>query len=271
MARNRKRLTKKQRIDILNQGSYAKVYDLSSLKKILEQENTQYSRACLYYIERQNEEKFQFRFIARSDYNIEKHHIIPRYEGGPDENWNLVLVFHDEHMDLHYLRYEAFKNPNDLLALRFRKRPMTPEEHEVLAKQMKDHHEDMKKRQVSFYSKEVQRNLATRPRRHTQKREDHYVNKVAQTRTDLFKKTLKFIFQNGQIEVIVPGETLKRTGNIKPILLQHMPTGYADKQAILEDKHFSASMNKVLNKLIPNTSKELQRNCYKGWTVEIID
>lgn len=59
-----------------------------------------------------------------SDYRIgcaytEVHHIVPRHDGGTDDETNLVRVLPEEHYMLHLLRYKIKKQRNDFLAIRF--------------------------------------------------------------------------------------------------------------------------------------------------------
>jgi len=51
---------------------------------------------------------------------IEKHHIIPRFDGGTDDPSNLVLVFIKEHVIAHWLRWKVLKKPQDYSAFLFR-------------------------------------------------------------------------------------------------------------------------------------------------------
>lgn len=49
----------------------------------------------------------------------EVHHIIPKHSGGLDNECNLVRMLPEEHFMVHLIRYEAYKNPNDFLSVRF--------------------------------------------------------------------------------------------------------------------------------------------------------
>jgi hypothetical protein len=49
----------------------------------------------------------------------EKHHIIPRHAGGNDDPENIVVMLPEEHYMAHLLRYKAYKDRNDFLAIRF--------------------------------------------------------------------------------------------------------------------------------------------------------
>ena len=50
---------------------------------------------------------------------VEKHHIIPRFQDGRNDKDNLVIVLPEEHIVLHQVRYKAFDNRGDMLAVRF--------------------------------------------------------------------------------------------------------------------------------------------------------
>ena len=50
---------------------------------------------------------------------VEKHHITPKSLGGKDSEENLVTLLPEEHVFIHKLRYKAFNNRIDMLAVRF--------------------------------------------------------------------------------------------------------------------------------------------------------
>ena len=50
---------------------------------------------------------------------IEKHHIIPRSQGGDNSETNLVNLLPEEHVFIHLLRFKAFGHPSDMYAFRF--------------------------------------------------------------------------------------------------------------------------------------------------------
>lgn len=62
-------------------------------------------------------ESFKQQTIEDGEYT-EKHHIIPRYAGGSDDEENLVKVDYRQHIFLHKLLYAWMKNPQDLSAVR---------------------------------------------------------------------------------------------------------------------------------------------------------
>lgn len=49
----------------------------------------------------------------------EKHHIIPRHQGGNDDLSNLVVMLPEEHYIAHLIRWKAYGDRNDFIAVRF--------------------------------------------------------------------------------------------------------------------------------------------------------
>lgn len=51
---------------------------------------------------------------------VEKHHIIPRSLGGPDAEWNIIVLTHVDHYLAHNLRFKVYSEFVDQLFLRLR-------------------------------------------------------------------------------------------------------------------------------------------------------
>ena len=49
----------------------------------------------------------------------ERHHIVPRHDGGSDDPENLIELLPEEHYWVHLIRYKAFDSRNDFLAVRY--------------------------------------------------------------------------------------------------------------------------------------------------------
>ena len=49
----------------------------------------------------------------------EKHHIVPKHDGGDDSPKNIVKMLPEEHYLSHYIRFRAFEKREDFLAVRF--------------------------------------------------------------------------------------------------------------------------------------------------------
>jgi len=48
---------------------------------------------------------------------VERHHIVPRSEGGMDSEDNIVSLLPEEHLFIHYLRYKVYGKYNDICAV----------------------------------------------------------------------------------------------------------------------------------------------------------
>lgn len=57
--------------------------------------------------------------ILKNVLYTETHHILPRSLGGSDSIDNLIILLPEEHLFIHKLRYKAFNNREDMLAVRF--------------------------------------------------------------------------------------------------------------------------------------------------------
>jgi hypothetical protein len=51
---------------------------------------------------------------------MEKHHILPRFEGGDNSNQNIILLTVKEHVIAHWIRYKSLNKTQDLAAYLFR-------------------------------------------------------------------------------------------------------------------------------------------------------
>jgi hypothetical protein len=67
---------------------------------------------------------------------IEKHHILPRFDGGTDDPSNLVLVSIKEHVIAHWLRWRSLEKPQDYAAFLFREELATPILQKLLHKEI---------------------------------------------------------------------------------------------------------------------------------------
>lgn len=73
------------------------------------------------YIQKlKDEEKTKKDEAGKVFVGIEKHHIIPRFDGGTNDLSNLVLVSIKEHVIAHWLRWQILGKPQDYAAFLFR-------------------------------------------------------------------------------------------------------------------------------------------------------
>jgi hypothetical protein len=66
--------------------------------------------------------------MCKSDERTHKHHIIPKYMGGPDTPENLVEVTVTQHAMFHFCNYQLWGNEEDRLAWRGLSGQITPDE-----------------------------------------------------------------------------------------------------------------------------------------------
>lgn len=262
----RKRLNKKQKQELYQNGPFRNISDLDSFVAFLQQEGGDHSAYCLELLQRQ-----QTLTDEEKQASPEKHHVIPSRLGGPDEDWNLVNVSYDEHFKVHQLRYHQYQEPGDRMALNPRQN--TDEKtREKKAESSRKGHATMRDRNIGFQNPAVQSELGRRSGgKKTPAREAAYEQQAADKSVynEGFKKNLVFTYTNGEtsIELETGADYFKRTGQIKSFLLDNMDDSYPTKQAIEKDQYFTSNFNKVLQALLPNPNARLCRDNYKGWSV----
>eukprot|EP00878_Enallax_costatus_P000047 GHUV01000058.1.p1 GENE.GHUV01000058.1~~GHUV01000058.1.p1 ORF type:complete len:275 (-),score=-62.89 GHUV01000058.1:2266-3090(-) len=261
----RRRLTKYERLQKFQAGSFCNIVDRDSLIQFLKENSNSYNDKVLTFINRQNE------FL---EYD-EIHHIIPKSEGGPDTSWNLLPVLYNEHKELHKLRYDVYQQEGDRVA------SMSRDEIVVYTKQQKTEaskrgHETMKKLQISFYDPITQAELGRRSAqvgKTTPAREKGYAAQAKNSRyQSVFQQSIKFLFKDSQTQFSVESSPnqFERTGQIKDYLMQFTPISSPFYKQIKNDKYFTTNFNKVLRNLLLGIDKREVRSTYKGWAVEAI-
>lgn len=92
---------------------------------------------------------------------IEKHHIVPRFDGGLDVPENIVLLTVKEHVIAHWLRWKVLKKPQDHCAFLFRigdtEAALAERRESVLEARKRD-----KINEKGFFDPEFQREMGTR-------------------------------------------------------------------------------------------------------------
>ncbi len=69
------------------------IQNKQELITFLESESTSYSKHILNLIHRDSN--------SLGDQKLQKHHIIPSHCGGPDDDWNLIVLTCEEHAIAH--------------------------------------------------------------------------------------------------------------------------------------------------------------------------
>lgn len=88
------------------------IQDSESLRAWLMMESNPYTQWIL--------EKLQTPIKTHVPYKTESHHIIPKHMGGPNCDWNLILLTIEEHQNAHLLLYQTYSTKEDLCMLSFR-------------------------------------------------------------------------------------------------------------------------------------------------------
>jgi hypothetical protein len=88
----------------------AKKYELKNKEKLLN-----FMNIYIQFIEKARQRALIFLQEDPSTY-VEKHHILPRFASGLDEEKNLVQLTYRDHITAHYIRWRVYKDPRDLTA-----------------------------------------------------------------------------------------------------------------------------------------------------------
>ena len=84
-----------------------------------------YYRFCEYFKNSTPEERLRnrnsldIRLNKNIDIYTEKHHVVPKHDGGSDSDDNLIVVLPEEHLFIHTVRYKAYGNRSDFLSVRY--------------------------------------------------------------------------------------------------------------------------------------------------------
>lgn len=89
----------------------AKIESTTDLRNYLTSTNDVYTRFVLDLISKQDASKVY----------EEGHHIFPKSVGGLDDDWNILPVSYEDHLRCHELRYKAYGELTDKLAINLRK------------------------------------------------------------------------------------------------------------------------------------------------------
>lgn len=111
-------LMNNQKLENLDELEFNLEKQYLEIKK--ESSSVGFSNPYDYYIQKLKQE--ELKKIEDKRKNLEKHHIIPRFEKPEnlDDPLNLVIVSVDEHILAHYIRWKVLGKKEDYLAYKFR-------------------------------------------------------------------------------------------------------------------------------------------------------
>ena len=272
--RLRRRRSATERAILREHYGFSSVTSAESLITHLKTNPNAYNSKILEYKQRLNFTKVQRKhYLGKMVYN-EQHHVIPLSEGGQDEPWNLLLVTTEEHRDLHKFRFQALGSRADLLAWKGRTK-LAHNHAQIRRERSRLGHATQRKLGICFYDPEVQRQNGRRgaARGKTPEREKAFRTQCKDSKLQLLAKDLWFKnLHTGQV-FHAPPHTFKRTGEIRPFLLQNSnpnsqnPKEKRDYQTLTKQTNFTTGINKVLNKHIPDSATNNVRNSFAGWAV----
>lgn len=226
----------------------------NDLIKYLEKENNSYSIFILDKIKAQNENNS---FMCRS--KGEFHHILPKHSGGPDEKWNLVLLSIEDHAKAHKLRYQCYNQLADEYATRLKENSASIDF--VRARQELGR-ETMRQKGIGFYNLVLQKELGSRPKNHTEQREEFYQKHIKDNYKKIFEKSICFRHSVLNIEISSKPYQFARTGHIQSFLVSALTEGSAEQLNLEKDSNFTSGINRVLKGW---------RKSYKSWFIIILE
>lgn len=176
----------------------------------------------------------------------DKHHIIPRHMGGPDSEWNLVKLTAQEHYLAHKLRYEVYKDANDLVgseALR------DSELNSPMARELRarETHEISRKNKTGFFSSETQAangrkgGAVKSPAKH-----ESYAGMLNPTTKALFVKGSTWTHPEVANPIVVKPGQATITGDLHTIFLAYLPEGKTKDNFVSSQRHCSSAFFKVI-------------------------
>nr|YP_010500097.1 hypothetical protein [Gormaniella terricola]UWV18274.1 hypothetical protein [Gormaniella terricola] len=253
----RRRKTKQEILELREKSAFKHITNATELMSYLSKNKNEYNDFMVFLIQRKRDGPFKL---------DELHHIIPRSEGGSDEDWNLVPVTFDEHKEAHIKRYNVFGNSGDRLAALGRE--FLPENYrQFKTERAKLGHKTMKEKGIGFYDPILQSKLGKRGGGlKTPAREAGYLKMVSLKSKTIFSKNLVFEHLTLGLTATTPPNHFKRSGEIKNFLLDLIPKEDSFHKAIFNDRYFTTNINKVLGSILePNSA--LTRKSYKGWFI----
>jgi|JI81BgreenRNA_FD_contig_123_1153_length_2686_multi_4_in_1_out_1_2 hypothetical protein len=135
---------------------------LDSLSKELKESKEQNLNLYDLYIHKRKAEESDKKDVSGKPYQgIERHHIIPKFDGGTDDPDNLVLLTVKEHVIAHWLRWQILGKIGDKISFLFR----VGDTEEALAERLKlvqEAREKDKLENKGFYNSEFQREMGLR-------------------------------------------------------------------------------------------------------------
>lgn len=191
---------------------------------------------------------------------IHTHHIIPSYCGGSNSAWNLIKLTIEEHGMAHQLLYENYNSIKDLGASQLIRGQVEAGWDTIrqLAR------ETMKRKNVSFFNPEVQRELGKRPKKKRQSYARHpYILAALYKGFDLEYK------QTGEVVKITPHECDSLVCVIDKLMSHPQMASKRESWDECEEKESYYAITALTRTLTGHIDKKTNKSVYSfmGWRV----
>jgi hypothetical protein len=176
--------------------------------------------------------------------NTQKHHIIPRHSGGPDEDWNMVTLTVEDHAKAHELRWETYKDKAsalslDELALRGLRGEFNTEE--MIKKRVQLSHHIQKTEKKGRWDAKLQSMLGKKGgAKQTEAKAEKYKEKLSHSVKALLKKGSTWKHKDGKSSVTFQAEELSLMIQLLEKLIEVTKDADSKKQ-ITETKKSNAT------------------------------
>nr|YP_002000418.1 putative HNH homing endonuclease [Oedogonium cardiacum]YP_002000460.1 putative HNH homing endonuclease [Oedogonium cardiacum]ABU88179.1 putative site-specific DNA endonuclease [Oedogonium cardiacum]ACC97280.1 putative HNH homing endonuclease [Oedogonium cardiacum]ACC97296.1 putative HNH homing endonuclease [Oedogonium cardiacum] len=192
--------------------------------------------------------------------NLQKHHIIPKHWGGPDESWNIISLSVEDHAYAHKLLFENYNNYYDFCAASM----LQGKTSEGLEALRKANQKKMQELGVGFYNSDLQRELAKRPKKQRQCYSRNSYVKAALERGFMLQDQ-----KNSHIVIIQPFECKSLVDVIDKLMNQPHMIEERENWHQLQKKEKSYWITGLTRTLTGHICKKIGKCVFsfKGWRV----
>ena len=154
----------------------------------------------------------------------EKHHIIPKFQGGSNHRWNLIYLSVEEHNHAHLLRAQVYNQIGDVLCCRMRKNLTQYEQH--LRIQLS--HLSQQKTSTGFWNSELQRQNGRKGgKKQTPKKRAAFARQLHPLVRECFKHTMVWTHPECDSPIEIPANQIMLVRDIAHILRKKVRFNHA--------------------------------------------
>ena len=233
--------------DVLNaafqNGPYSHIKNVKDLINYLKENPNLHNNKALELVLRNEglkKQKINPRDFFKED--LSYHHVLPIHDNGPPASWNIIPVTKEEHHLIHVLRYETFKQKEDLLATYGTKSDM-----------------------LKFETGHFQKVRKPKPNK------SYFIQNLPEEVRVGLERGMIFTHNEGY-ELVIKPNTLQTTKEIQEGLLAILPDGHEDKSRILKNKTSVNYLRSLVITAVTNGENLLSKKVYSayGFTVKLL-